>query len=116
MIVCPVEGCVLFSGCPVSSCMWHAGANRCRHGITDSSEAGGPQVNEEEFSQTRTRILHYVTVGSFLEAHANKELSSLTNADFPSKDSFTAWCKLHSVKNYKDIPYQDIREHIKREL
>ena len=123
MLICPLEGSVLFSSCPVHTCMWYTGVGGCAHGTAakaGSSEGGEDQVKDPavkvENAAVYTRIVHYVTVGSFLEMRAGKELTALTNNDFPPKEAFTAWCKDHSVKGHKDIPYDQIKNHIKREL
>lgn len=123
MMLCPLEGTVIFSKCPVTTCMWYRGTGSCGHGTTapalDPDEIGEDQYSEEaaeKVQKTRTSILHYVTVGEFLEATSGKELINLTNSDFPKKGVFVKWCKDKSVKGHEGIPYEAIVEHVKKEL
>ena len=115
MIICPLEGTLIFSKCPVHTCMWYKGAGTCSHGEPrdqrDADEDLGEEVNE-----VKVRILQYVTVGSFLEAKVEKELASFTDSDFPQRPEFHTWCKQHNVKSHKDIPYNDIVTHIRNAL
>jgi hypothetical protein len=71
---------------------------------------------DEEVNATKVKILQYVTVGSFLEANAGKELANFTNSDFPPCTAFTSWCKQRSIKSHKEIPYNDIVTHIRESL
>jgi hypothetical protein len=103
--------------------MWYTGVGGCAHGTSakaaSQGDAEGPVTDpaaKAENAAVYTRIVQYVTVGSFLEMRAGKELTALTNNDFPPKEAFTAWCKDRGVKGHKDIPYEQIKDHIKREL
>ena len=125
MLVCPLEGSIIFSKCPVASCMWYSGTGSCSHGSQKPSSRVGqddisknslsPEAREEQ-NNTYHRIIHYVTVGSFLESKSDKDLTSMSVRDFPSQEVFTAWCKEKGVKGHRDIPYETIVEHIKQEL
>lgn len=115
MITCPLEGTLIFSKCPVTTCMWYTGAGNCSHGrkCKDAADDSEPPKDLEE---TKTNILHYVTVGKFLESVSGKELSNLTSQDFPKPTVFSKWCRSKSIKFYRDVPYEEIVEHVKREL
>ena len=124
MLICPLEGSVIFSRCPVTSCMWYSGTGSCSHGSLkpiskigqeDPAILSSPEVQAAQ-TETYHKIIQYVTVGSFLESKADKDLTSLSSKDFPPQEAFVAWCKEKGVKGYKDIPYEAIREHIKQEL
>ena len=98
--------------------MWHVGAGGCNHGnVPEHPPFLDPDVpTDEPLIKTRAKILHYITVGYFLEACSGKELSALTNNEFPLKLSFHKWCRARGVKSYKMIDYDRIINHIRSEL
>ena len=117
MLICPIEGAALFSSCPVSTCMWHKGVGGCDHGnVTDRAYLDPEIPDDVPLIETRGKILHYITVGAFLEATSGKELAALNTKDFPPEAKFQEWCKSKSVKSSKTIHYTKIIQHIKQEL
>jgi hypothetical protein len=101
--------------------MWYAGVGTCTHSQAKNEDHNDPFEDSgcgksQDLTATKEKILHYITVGTFLESKARKDLSNLTEKDFLSKEEFLAWCKSKSVRNYKTIPYESIKEHIKTSL
>lgn len=123
MILCPLEGTIIFSKCPVTTCMWYKGTGSCGHGTTEPPLDPGETLDEDgaeeevaRVNSVKTNILRYVTVGEFLEARSGKELPSLVSSDFPKREEFVRWCRSKSVKGHQQIDYEGIVEHIKKEL
>jgi hypothetical protein len=119
MIICPLEGAVLFGGCPVVSCMWNNGKGRC---TSTAGGATGNAVNENEDSSSEEldairNVKHFVTVGVFIEATTGRDIQSIHAKDIPSEEKFSEWLsKKGSTIRGQQIPYGDIVRQIKAAL
>ena len=114
MIICPIEGVVVFSDCRAYSCMWNNGG-KCKNGIRDSriprdiSDATPEQLDAvQDVRQT-------VTVGLFLEAYSGKEVGNLKESDVPEKLVFETWAAKRKV-NITSIDYNTIVYRILKNL
>ena len=114
MIICPIEGAVIFSDCPVNSCMWNNGG-KCRNGIRDSRIPKSVSDCTPEQLDAMTDVKQTVTVGLFLEAHSGKEVSNLKMSDVPEKLVFEVWAAKRKV-NISAIDYNTVVYRILKNL
>lgn len=60
MILCPLTGMVLFSGCPVTTCMWNDRRGGCEAGSDDSTSS--EECDSEESGATPMRFTQQVGI------------------------------------------------------
>lgn len=114
MIICPLEGAVLFSDCLAHSCMWNNGG-RCKHGATDPRTPKNIADCTPEQLDAVSDIKQTVMVGLFLEAHSGKEISNIKLSDIPGVDVFEAWAANRKI-NITAVDYNVIVSRILKNL
>ena len=114
MIICPIEGAVLFADCPVNTCMWNNGG-RCKNGIRDSRIPKNMADCTPAQLDAMLDVKQTVTVGLFLEAHAGKEISNLKQSDIPTKLDFETWAAKRKL-NISAIDFNSVVYRILKNL
>lgn len=114
MIVCPIEGLVIFSDCRAYSCMWNNGG-QCKNGVRESRIPKSMSDCTPEQLDAIQDVRQTVMVGLFLEAYAEKEISNLKESDIPEKLVFETWAAKRKV-NITAIEYNTIVSRILKNL
>lgn len=119
MIICPLEGVVVFGECLVLTCMWNDKRGKCQSFVrgNDTFNKDTSDRTPEELASVK-KIQDFVSVGLFLEDHSGKELHALKARDIPSKDKFVVWAKRKGANKAASTqtPYDSIVDQIKAAL
>lgn len=106
MIICPIEGAVIFSDCRAYSCMWNT-EGACKSGILDNRIPRLISDCTPEQLDAVQAVKQTVTVGLFLESYSGKEISNIKESDVPEKLVFETWAAKRKV-NIASIDYNTV--------
>lgn len=114
MIICPIEGAVIFGDCMASSCMWNNGG-KCKNGVRDNRLPKNISDCTPEQLEAIQDVRDTVTVGLFLEAASGKDISNIKESDIPDKLTFETWARKRKV-NISSIDYNPVVNRILKNL